>query len=293
MPELAIATVVLAVAAGVLIVAPLRTGHGSPLSDAVEREAAEVRHRVAIEALRDVEADRRAGSLNEAGYAAELAAAEERAATTRAALDATSAAPGRPSPGSDGRQRRTAVVAAAGIGLLLIGGTFVPPPIGFASQPVVNEAALAAQRGEEARQDRIAELSASLRTDPTNVDALSDLADAYLAGTTSDDLARAATALLLIVNLEPNNQDAYRRIITAYIRAGDYADARAALSSFADLDPDRADVAFFTGLIALREGDPSTATDSFDRFLRLAPDDDRAAMVRALRADTAQQSPAP
>lgn len=293
MPELVIVTILMALAAGALIVPPLRAGPRSPPSAAPEREAAELRHRIAIEALRDVEADRRAGSLDEAGYEAELAAAEEHAAATRAALGVDSVADEARKSAVDTRRRRIAAVAAAGIGLLLAAGALVPPPIGFASQPIVNEAALAAQLAEQARQDRIAELKVELGADATNIDALSDLADAYLAGNSAGDLARAATALLLIVNLEPDNEDAYRRIITAYIRAGDYGNARAALSSFADLDPHPADLAFFSGLIALREGDPSAAIGEFDRFLELAPDDERAAMVRALRADAEGESSAP
>jgi cytochrome c-type biogenesis protein CcmH/NrfG len=290
MPELVIVTAFLVLVAGAAVVPPLRTRVlGSTRSAKIA--TAEVRHRSAIEALRDVEADRRAGSIDDDVYRAELAEAESRAVETLVALDAVRAdeegdeAARTPDP----RPRRIAGALAAGIGLVLVVGAAVPPPIGFANVPVVNEAVLAAQAAESARQERIGELLAELETDAMDVAALSDLADAYLAGDSADDLARAATALLVIISLEPENEDAHRRIITAYIRAGDLADARAALESYEALDPDPAEVSFFTGLIALRSGEAEMAVAAFDRFLELAPDDERAPMVRALRADATAQ----
>ncbi len=70
-------------AAGVLVLGPFwRRGEASlPVDD--DHEAALLRHRVALEALRDVEADRRSGSLDDAAYAEQLAEAEARAAGTR------------------------------------------------------------------------------------------------------------------------------------------------------------------------------------------------------------------
>ena len=47
-----------------------------------EAEARALRHRVALDALMDVEADRRAGSLDDASYRRELAEAEAHAAET-------------------------------------------------------------------------------------------------------------------------------------------------------------------------------------------------------------------
>jgi tetratricopeptide (TPR) repeat protein len=115
---------------------------------------------------------------------------------------------------------------------------------------------------------------------------LSDLADAYLAGGSPDELARAAAALTLVISQRPDDVDAHARIITAYLRAGDYANARAALDAFTALEPDAADVDFFTGIIALRgDGDGAAAVAAFDRFLAAAPDDPRVPMVRALRAE--------
>jgi cytochrome c-type biogenesis protein CcmH/NrfG len=286
MPELAVVVIVMAVGAGLLVVAPLRArsaqGEAMPAVPA-ERASAEVRHRVALEALRDVEADQRAGALDAGAYHAELAGAEAHAARTRAALDAE------PSPGPstivDRRARRAAAGVALAVAALIAIGALTPPPIGFAATPIVNEALAAAQAAESARQDRIAELRATLLEDPRDVEALSDLADAYLAGNMTEDLREAVTILGFVIGFEPENESAYRRIITAYLRAGDYQNARAALDAFEELDPNPADVAFFSGLIALRgDGDAHAAAVAFDRFLELAPDDERAPMVRALRA---------
>ena len=80
----------------------LRPGTAASVTDSgAEAEARALRHRVALDALLDVEADRRAGSLDEASYARERAEAEARAAQTLLDADpVTSAAT--PSPGRSG-----------------------------------------------------------------------------------------------------------------------------------------------------------------------------------------------
>ena len=62
----------------------LRRGASSSatFSTHAEAEARALRHRVALEGLLDVEADRRAGSLDDASYERERAEAEARAAAT-------------------------------------------------------------------------------------------------------------------------------------------------------------------------------------------------------------------
>lgn len=289
MPEPLILLIGLA-AAGALVLGPLGRGDGNaqPLADAPEdREAAELRHRVALEAMRDVEADRRAGSLDEATYAQQLAEAEARAAATGAALESTRAATPLVRRHS-GRSRAMAVAAAGGIATALLIGAAVPGS-GIGNATVVNEGLAAAQRSEAARQEEIGRLLERVADEPTDADALSDLADAYLAGSTEEDLVRGAVALRLLIDLEPERADAYERIVTAYIRAGDYANARAALTAYEDLaDADAAEVAFLDGLISLRaENDPEAALEAFDRFLELAPEDGRAGMVRGLRDEAA------
>lgn len=287
MPDVALLALGLVVT-GVAVLAPLwRPARRREAAADDERERAQLRHRVAIEALRDLEADRRAGSLDEAAYAAQLADAEARAAETRIALDGVAVAPAAPSESL----RRPALVAAAAIGGLLLAG-WVVPATGIANHTVTNEALARAQVAEEARQDRIRQLTAAIATDPTDAASLSDLADAYLAGSTEQDLVAAASALQLLIALEPDRADAYERIISAYLRAGDAVNARAALTSYAELPTaDPVEVAFLDGLIALRaENDRQAAVAAFDRFLELAPGDERAAMVGRLR-DEAADSP--
>jgi hypothetical protein len=99
MPELVLVTALLMALAGAVVIPPLRDRGARPTRSA-ELEAAELRHRVAIEALRDVEADHRAGSTDDDAYRAELAVAEERAVATRAALDAALLVLGRDHAGS-------------------------------------------------------------------------------------------------------------------------------------------------------------------------------------------------
>ena len=242
-----------------------------------------------LETLRDVEADRRAGSLDDAAYADQLAEAEARAAATRAALERPDALS---PPGGTPRARatRSGLVAAGVIGALLMVGALLPAT-GLANRVVVNEALADAQAGEAERQDRIVELLGALDPDAPDAATLSALADAYLAGSTGDDLVRAAVTLQLLIEVEPDRADAYERLMTAYLRAGDYRNARAVHDSYATVaTADPVEVAFFDGLIALRgENDAAAALEAFERFLELAPDDPRAGMVRGLRDEAARR----
>jgi tetratricopeptide (TPR) repeat protein len=287
MPEAIVLLVVLLVA-GLVVLAPLR-GPAPRLPEHIERDAAEVRHRVALEALRDVEADRRSGSLDERGYAEQLADAESRAAITRAELDGAVPAPTTARAHSIGG--RTAPFAAGLVGVVLVIGSWLPAS-GIANATDVNEGLATAQAAEAARQAEIDRLLEALGGNPEDTETLSDLADAYLAGSTGDELARAAAALQVLIALEPDRADAYERLIGAYLRAGDYVNGRRALDSYEERETaDPVEVAFFDGLIALTgENDPERAQAAFDRFLELAPDDPRAEMIRGLRA-RAEESP--
>ena len=266
--------------AGGVVLAPLRRRPPVVVRDDA-RDGADVRHRVALETLRDVEADRRAGSLDEAGYAEQLAEAEARAAATAAALDAAT----EPPPGTRRAGRTAAIATAAILGAALVGGSLLPNA-GVANTTVVNEALAAAQMAEAARAERIEGLLADLLERPDNPTAFSELADAYLADPTGEDLPLAVEVLKVLIQLEPERADAYERVIGAYLRGGDHVNARRALDAYeriATADP--VEVAFFDGFIALRgDDDPAAAAAAFDRFLELAPDDPRAEMIRNLRA---------
>ena len=273
-------------AAGALVLPPLVRAAPRAPRGSDERDAAAVRHRVALEALRDVEADRRAGSLDDAAYAEQLGEAEARAAATRTALDAATRA--RPSTGSRSSGARVGLVAAGAIGVALLAGTLIPAT-GVANATVVNQGLADAREAESSRQALIVELLDELAANPEDTDVLSDLADAYLAGSTTDDLVRGAVSLQVLIGLDPERADAYERIMSAYLRAGDHANARAAHDAYARLaTADPVELAFFDGLIALRgEEDPAAAAAAFDRFLELAPDDPRAGMVHGLRDEAA------
>jgi len=287
MPEPLILLIGLLVA-GALVLAPLlRARPENPGAEASgDLDAAVVAHRVSLEALRDLETDRRVGALDDDGYARQLAEAEHRAIATRTALDEPSAAlPGQPVARSS--NRRPAVLAAAFIGLVLLAGAALPAT-GIGNRTIVNQALADVQATEFARQARLDELRDRLAEDPTDTAVLSDLADAHLAGTSQDDLVAAALVLQLLIGLEPERADGYERLISAYLRAGDATNARAAHNGYAELDSaDPIEVAFFDGLIALRaENDGPRARAAFDRFLDLAPGDDRADMVRGLREES-------
>ncbi len=266
-------------AGGLVVLAPLRGRARASLDD--DRDATELRHRVALEALRDVEADRRAGTLDDAAYEQQMAEAEAHALETRRAL----ADGPRPSPVAmgGGQGRRAAVVAAAVIGVLLIGGWALPAS-GVANGTQTNQALAAAEAAEQARQDRIRELTDELAATPDDPAVLSQLADAFLAGSDREDLSRAVVVLQALLGVDPERPDAYERIVSAYLRAGDAVNARAAHDAYAALESaDPVELAFLDGLIARAEGNGERAVEAFDRFLELAPDDPRADMIRGLR----------
>lgn len=252
-------------------------------------EAPAVRHRLALEALRDVEADRRAGSLDEAGYVAQRAEAEAHAAAMLAALEASGSAHSRPATRPTDRRLLAGLAALLVLGVVV--GFTLPQPIGLGERTVVNQPLADAIAIEQVRLAQIQDLLRRIAADPRDAEALSALADAYLAGDDQDDLQRGAAALLLLINVQPQDASAYQRLITAYIRAGDWTDAHAAVDAYAEFAADdEADIPFFRGLIALRgDQDPAEAVRQFDRFLELAPDDPRAPMIRGLRVDAAAQ----
>ena len=307
MPDLGllVLTMVLAALAAGFIVLPLaRPAPGdAPRSEpGADLEALAVRHRIAVESLRDVEADHRAGIQDEAGYLAQRAEAEERAALTLAALEAArerqeaGAAGPRATTPTTGRDPRGSIrvlaIVAGALVLLLMAGTLLPAPLSLANGTVVDQQLAAAQAAEQQRLAEIDRLRGLLASNPRDAASLVELANLYLSGGSATDRTTAAQLLLFAIQLEPKNADAYRLLITAYISAGDYPDATAATDAFAKVVPGSADVSFFRGLIALQgSGDRAAAVRWFDAFLAAAPDDPRAAMVRSLRAEAAGELP--
>lgn len=253
----------------------LGSGQAAPSGAEVpdpEREAVQVRHRLALEALRDVEADRRAGSLDDEAYGVQQAAAEAHAAETLRALDA----PRDPTPRDvtppvvQRTSRRAAVLIGGGLAVLLLVGYAVPSPFGIAER--------------DARLERIRVLTDAVAANPRDIAALAELSDQYLAGGTPDEVARALASLLLLRDAEPASRDGHQRLVTLLIRAGLWEQATAALERYAELvGDDDADIPFFRGLIARGSGDHAEAVRQFDRFLRVAPEDPRATMVQGLR----------
>ncbi len=265
--QLALLLAVGAVAAAVIAVPFVRHVPVPVAND--DRETLELRHRIAIESLRDVEADRRSGSLDEATYAAQRAEAEQRAAQTLAELEAAPSA-GAAEPPTVGRRWRAAAIAGVILAGLLVVGSFVPPPIGLADQVV------------DLRQQAIQAALDRLQANPRDAEAFSNLADAFLAGDTYADMQRGAAALLALITLEPNNVDAHDKLISTYIRVADWKDASATTDALAKLTPDSPDVPFFRGLIARGQGDGAEAKRQFEAFLKAAQEDPRVPMVRAL-----------
>ena len=277
---------VVAVATAVVIGSPLRRPPRSVTFDtAAEAEARALRHRVALEGLLDVEADRRAGSLDDAAYQRERAEAEERAARTLTESVAPVVAP-KPAPARSGR--RAAAWLGAGLAAALLVGFALPGPNGLGERTVVDQALADAQAAESHRLADIQRLLTALAANPRDPQILSDLADAYLGGSSSEDLRRAAVALQVLLAVDSQNRSAYRRLVSAYISAADWKDAAAATDTYASIAGEsEPDISFFRGVIAFRQGQDAAAVSNFDRFLQLAPSDPRVSMVSSLRAEAA------
>lgn len=277
----------------VLVLGAVALAIAWPLLDAVprsqveaadsEREALEIRHRLALEALRDLEADRGAGSLDDAAYAVQRDEAEAHAAETLRARDAGAAAPppapatapptGPPSATSTSGWRVPAVIGIVLSGLLLAGYA-LPAPFGIAER--------------DARLERIRQLTDVVAANPRDTAALAELSDLYLAGGTADEVARALASLILMRDAVPQSRDAHQRLVTLLVRAGLWEQAGDATARFAEVvGEDDPDIPFFRGLIARGNGDEEEAVRQFDRFLKVAPNDSRASMVRGLRDEMA------
>lgn len=284
MPDLlepALLTAVVLVAAAI-VARPLLRRYTAPapgpdhIADAIA--SAELRHRVALEGLRDVDADRRAGSLDDPTYARLRAEAEAEAARTLADLDRARDAVGLDSTGQaagrDPVARRVAAIVGAALLVAIAVGYLLPAPVGLASESV------------DVRQRALERSLVRVEANPRDPQALSQLADALLATGDQADRARGAQVLIALIGLQPENVDAYRRLITAYIQAGDNRNAAAATDSLAEVAPHAPDVPFFRGLIARAQGRSQEAAREFERFVELAPDDPRAPMIRRLLAET-------
>jgi tetratricopeptide (TPR) repeat protein len=238
-----------------------------------EREAAAVRHRLALEALRDIQADHRAGSLDDAAYRAQREEAEAHAARTRRGLGATAPEPEAAAPARARSWRLPALVGGT-LAVIMLAAFAAPPPFGIAER--------------DARLERIRQLTDTVTANPRDVDALAELADLYLAGGGPDDVAAALVSLILLRDAAPDSRDANQRLVALLIRTGQWQDADAATNRYAQVvGEDDPDIPFFRGLIARGTGDNPEAVRQFDRFLEIAPDDPRAEMIQGLRDELA------
>lgn len=270
MPDPAELLVVAGTAAVVaaVVMRPFRRARAAPAPVAADVDALELRHRVALDTLRDVEADRRAGSLDDASYAAARSEAEAVAATTLHELDAARR-DATPMPAGGSARRPLSVLGALLFAALLV-GLVLPAPLGIANRTL------------DPRRDRIEDALTRFEANDRDPQAISDLADAYLAGDTLADLQRAQAALVLLINLQPANASAYARLATAQLRTGDLDGADETLDRMATVAADSPDLPFLRGLVARERGDDELARQQLEAFLAAAPEDPRAPMVRAL-----------
>ena len=193
-----------------------------------------------------------------------------------------------PDRGPSKPARRAAVAVAIGLVIMLAIGLALPEPYSLAAETVVNQPLAEAEAAEAQRQAEIERLLRAVAADPDDRDALSQLADAYLAGSSAEDLQRAALVLLTIIGMEPDDPEPYGRLITAYIRAGAWTDAANATDALAELSPGIGGRAVLPRLDRMARRTGRRGCDLGVRPVPgRAPDDPRVPMIRALRAEAA------
>jgi tetratricopeptide (TPR) repeat protein len=169
-------------------------------------------------------------------------------------------------------------VIAGSLALLLVAGYAAPAPLGLAER--------------DARIERIRVLTDAIKANSLDTAALTELADLYLAGGSSEDVTAAFVSLVLLRNAAPESRDAHLRLVTLLIDVGEWRQAEDATDLMAEVvGEDDREIPFFRGLIARGLGESAEAVRQFERFLRIAPDDPRAAMVRGLLDEEAAAEP--
>jgi tetratricopeptide (TPR) repeat protein len=274
---------------------------GSPDDVAFWRE----RKARVLAALRELEADRRAGDISEEDYRAlrrsyELEAAQvlQRldALAGRSAADLAGAARSGSPAGAARGARRAARRPTAGVAWALGGLAFVAVlgltlaqslrprgPDDTITGNDLGEGGGAAAEGAPlvpVDRARIAALEQRVARDSADRAALNELAHLYVA---TQRFREAADLSLRVLGADPENAEAMTHLGVVLWANGDPGTAAQALDHALRFDPQFAEAWLFKGLVAFAGlGDPGTAVEAWERYLALAPADASTERVRGM-----------
>lgn len=292
---LLLAAAALSAVAAVGILRPFLGGRAVPFepTDPLEEERASL-----LRALRELERDRRSGTLEEETYRALRAETERRAVAVLRALRAREGAGWAVEGGAGGAAwRAPAAWRALGEGPLQAPPRARPAPRLAAAVLVVflvaagvslalSSALRARAPGEPitgAAVGGAADLAffeQRVREHPDDVAARLDLADRYLA---AGDVRSATAQYLVALELDPENPEALTRLGFVLFRSGRPERGLEAVDRALRVDPDYPEALYYRGLILLRGLDrPEEAALAFRAYLQAAPFGSRREEVREL-----------
>lgn len=267
------AAAVLAAVAAAGVLRPFRAG----VADRTEASAdpLEEERDALLRALRDLEEDRRAGSVTEDGYRTLRAETEARAVAVlrdleirdgdgRAAgamrqLRSPASAADGGDPGGGGRSGAAAIliVAAvvAGAAPLLWSAVGERAP----GQPITGSVG----------GDPLAVFEERVREHPDDLAARLDLGERYLA---AGDVRGAVEQYVAALRIDPRNAEAHSQLGFVLFRAGKPAEGLRAVDQALELDPGFPLALFYRGVILIEGLDrPAPAAEAFRAYLGAAP----------------------
>jgi tetratricopeptide (TPR) repeat protein len=265
---LASALLVAVAAAGVL--APFRTSRGAalePMEDPLEDE-----RRNLLRALRDLAEDRAAGRLPEGAYRELRSETETRAVAVLKALEhrdghgelRADLRDLRDRPRVAGSPTRRAAIAAS---LIALAAVILAPLLAGALRGRETGAPITGDVGGSP----VGFFEQRVRDHPDDVAARLDLAEAYLA---EGDTPGALQQYRAVLDIDPENAEAFARVGALLFQAGGEAEARparAAVDRALAIDPDYPEALYWRGVILERLDRDRPAIEAYRSYLDAAP----------------------
>lgn len=139
----------------------------------------------------------------------------------------------------------------------------------------------------EVDEERAAELEAQIEADPTDLDAMRELAQLYF---DAGDWPRATTWLIRVVEEDPNDTDARLILGVTHLNVGNVSQAIVQWREVTEIDPDEPIAYYNLGFAYLSQDDREAAEEAWTRFLELDPDSPNAETIRTHLDGLASQS---
>ncbi|HEX2030070.1 MAG TPA: tetratricopeptide repeat protein [Actinomycetota bacterium] len=267
-----LAGAVLAAVAAAGVLRPFRAGvAGAPerFPDPLEEERDAL-----LRSLRDLDEDRRAGSLTEAGYRALRAEAEARAVAVLRALEARD---GDGHAAATMRELRAPAAAEAeprgGRGRSGAAGILILAAVIAGAAPLLWSAVSQRSPGQPVTGtvggNPLAAFEERVREHPNDLAARLDLGERYLA---AGNVRGAVEQYVAALQIDPRNAEAHAQLGFVLFRAGRPADGLRAVDRALELEPRFPLALFYRGVILLQGLDrPGPAAEAFRAYLDVAP----------------------